>query len=59
MKSSYYVTPRTMQDCTFIESGNAFTHYPQSRTESAAGVILAIVIGVLLAAALVHWAMLP
>jgi len=55
MKSSYHTTPRTMDECTFISGGQAIHHYPQSRTESAAGVVLAIVIGILLAAAVLHW----
>lgn len=55
MKSSYITTPRTMADATWVAGGQAIHHYPQSRTERAAGVVLAIVIGALLAAALVHW----
>lgn len=27
MKSSYYVTPRTMDEATFIPSGNAIEHH--------------------------------
>ena len=41
-----------------IEKGgivNAIQHFPQSRTESAAGFVLAIVLGIVGAAALVHW----
>lgn len=55
MKSSYHTTPRTMESATWIASGQAIHYYPQSRTERAAGVVLAVVIGILLAAALVHW----
>ncbi len=57
MKSSYVTTPRTMEDATWVAGGQAIHHYPQSRTERAAGFVLAVVIGVLLAAALVHWSM--
>jgi ABC-type nitrate/sulfonate/bicarbonate transport system permease component len=55
MKSSYVTTPRTMEDATWVAGGQAIHHYPQSRTERAAGLFLAVVIGVLLAAALVAW----
>lgn len=55
MKSSYYQCPRTMEDATWVAGGQAIHHYPQSRTERAAGVVLAVVIGVVLAALLVHW----
>lgn len=55
MKQSYTQTPRTMQSATWIEGGQAVHFYPQSRTESAAGVVLAIVLGIVFAAALVHW----
>ncbi len=57
MKSSYHTTPRTMEDATWIAGGQAIHHYPQSRTERAAGVVLAVVIGIVLAALLVHWSM--
>lgn len=57
MKQSYFETPRTMESATWVTSGQAIHHYPQSRTEVAAGVVLAVVIGVLLAAALLHWGM--
>jgi ABC-type nitrate/sulfonate/bicarbonate transport system permease component len=56
MKSSYIITPRTMEDATWVAGGQAIHHYPQSRTEVAAGVVLAVVIGIALAALLVHWA---
>ena len=55
MKSSYTKSPRTLDECTFIAGGNAIQHFPQSRTEHAAGFVLAVVIGIVLAAALVHW----
>lgn len=55
MKSSYYTTPRTMDEATWISGGNAVHHYPQSRTEVAAGVVLAVVLGIVFAAALLHW----
>ena len=56
MKSSYITTPRTMEDATWVAGGQAIHHYPQSRTERAAGVFLAVVIGIVLAALLMHWA---
>jgi len=59
MKASYTQTPRTMQEATWISSGEAIHHYPQSRSERAAGVVLAVVIGTLLAAALLHWSLMP
>ena len=55
MKSSYVTTPRTMDDATWVAGGQAIHHYPQSRTERAAGVVLAVVIGIIGAAGLVHW----
>jgi len=55
MKPSYFQTPRTLDECTFISGGNSITRYGQSRTESATGVVLAVVLGILLAAAAVHW----
>lgn len=55
MKSSYITTPRTMEDATWVAGGQAIHHYPQSRTEVAAGVVLAVVIGIFLAAGFVHW----
>jgi hypothetical protein len=55
MKSSYVTTPRTMEDATWVAGGQAIHHYPQSRTERAAGVVLAVVIGILMAGALVVW----
>jgi len=55
VKQSYISTPRTMEDATWVAGGQAIHHYPQSRTERAAGVFLAVVIGILMAAALLHW----
>jgi hypothetical protein len=55
MKSSYIITPRTMEDATWVAGGQAIHHYPQSRTERAAGIVLAVVIGILMALALVAW----
>lgn len=55
MKSSYHTTPRTMEDATWVAGGQAIHHYPQSRTEVAAGFVLAVVIAIVLAAAAVHW----
>ena len=55
MKQSHFATPRTMHDGTWIANAQAIHHFRQSRTESAAGVVLAVVIGILLAAALLHW----
>ena len=55
MKSSYISTPRTMEDATWVAGGQAIHHYPQSRTERAAGVVLAVVIGIALAVLLVAW----
>lgn len=55
MKSSYVTTPRTMEDATWVAGGQAIHYYPQSRTEKVAGLVLAVVIGVLMAGALVAW----
>jgi ABC-type nitrate/sulfonate/bicarbonate transport system permease component len=55
MKSSYITTPRTLEDATWVAGGQAIHHYPQSRTEKVAGLVLAVVIGVLMALALVAW----
>ena len=51
MKLSHYQTPRTLADCTF-EVGHPEV---MSRTESVAGVLLAIAIGVGMACLLVAW----
>jgi ABC-type nitrate/sulfonate/bicarbonate transport system permease component len=56
MKSSYVTTPRTMESGHWSFNADPIEHYPQSRTERAAGVVLAVVIGIVLAALLVHWA---
>lgn len=50
-----FVIPRTMESGHWSFDADPIQHFPQSRTEKAAGVVLAVVIGVLLAAALVHW----
>ena len=50
-----YVIPRTMERASWRYDCDPISHYPQSRTERAAGVVLAVVIGVLMAAALVAW----
>lgn len=55
MKSSYISTPRTMEDATWVAGGQAIHHYPQSRTERAAGFVLAVTLGITFAAAAVHW----
>ena len=55
MKSSYITTPRTMADATWVAGGQAIHHYPQSRTEFAAGLVLAVVIGIALAVLLMAW----
>ena len=55
MKSSYISTPRTMEDATWVAGGQAIHHYPQSRTERAAGVVLAVVIGIALTVLLMAW----
>lgn len=47
--------PRTMESGSWRYDCDPISHYPQSRTEAAAGVVLAVVIGVVLAAALLHW----
>ena len=52
-----FTIPRTMEQGRWAFDCDPIEHYPQSRTEKAAGVVLAVVIGVLLAAALVHWGM--
>lgn len=56
LKNSHYQSPRTMEDATWVAGGQAIHYYPESRTERAAGVVLAVVIGIVLAALLVHWA---
>ena len=50
-----YVIPRTMESGHWSFNADPISHYPQSRTERAAGVLLAVVIGILMAAALLHW----
>ena len=52
-----YVIPRTMESGQWAFDADPISYHPQSRTESAAGVVLAIVIGIILAALLLHWGM--
>ena len=50
-----YSIPRTMAGGSWRYDCDPIEHYPQSRVEVAAGFALAMVIGVVLALALVHW----
>lgn len=50
-----FVIPRTMESGHWSFDADPIQHFPQSRTERAAGVVLAVVIGVIGAAGLVHW----
>lgn len=50
-----YVIPRTMESGQWAFDADPIEFHPQSRTESAAGVLLAVAIGLGLAAALLHW----
>lgn len=50
-----FTIPRTMESGRWSYDADPIQFYPQSRTERAAGVVLAVVIGVFLAAAAVHW----
>jgi hypothetical protein len=50
-----YTIPRTMESGHWSFNADPIEHYPQSRTERAAGVFLAVVIGILMATALVAW----
>ena len=54
-----YVIPRTMESGNWSFDCDPIQHFPQSRTESAAGVVLAVIIGIFLAAGLVHWWSMP
>lgn len=48
--------PRTLAEAWPCERANAIEYYPSAaRWERPAGVLLAIVIGIALAAALIHW----
>lgn len=47
--------PRTMEGGSWRYDCDPISHYPQSRTERAAGVVLAVVLGIIGAAMLVHW----
>jgi len=57
MKPSHTQTPRTLADCTFQQGYTSI--YPMAHREPAwekfAGIVLAVVIGVGLAALLVAW----
>ena len=55
MKTSHYLTPRSLDACHWDARGQALHHFPQRDRENAASVALAIVMGVLLALYLVHW----
>lgn len=50
-----FTIPRTMESGHWSFDADPIQHFPQSRTEKAAGVVLAVVIGVLLAWLLVNW----
>lgn len=50
-----FVIPRTMESGRWSYDCDPIQHFPQSRTESAAGVVLAVLIGIIGAALLVHW----
>lgn len=50
-----YTIPRTMESGHWSFNADPIEFYPQSRTERAAGVVLAVVIGIIGAASLVHW----
>ena len=50
-----YTIPRTMESGHWSFNADPIEHYPQSRTERAAGVVLAVFIGVAMALALVAW----
>jgi ABC-type nitrate/sulfonate/bicarbonate transport system permease component len=50
-----YTIPRTMESSHWSFDADPIEHYPQSRTEVAAGVVLAVVIGIALAVLLMAW----
>ena len=50
-----FTIPRTMEQGRWAFDADPIQHFPQSRTEVAAGVALAVVLGILFAAAAVHW----
>ena len=50
-----YVIPRTMESGHWSFNADPISYHPQSRTEKVAGLVLAVVIGVLMALALVAW----
>lgn len=53
----YTLTQRESRDS--VRYASSIGHYPQSRTERAAGVVLAVVVGILTAAGFVHWWSMP
>ena len=59
MKPSHTVTPRQMRDAQFWVNADPIEFHPQSRTEVGAGFVLAVVIGIALALALVHFWVSP
>ena len=50
-----FVIPRTMESGQWSFDADPIQRFPQSRTEHAAGFVLAVVIAILLAAAALHW----
>ena len=55
MKPSHTVTPRQMSDGQFWLNADPIEHYPESGTQKVYGYLLALGIGMGLAAALVAW----
>ena len=54
MKPSHTQTPRTLDECNF-QTGYQCANFKESTWERVAGYVLAVVIGVGLAALLVAW----
>jgi ABC-type nitrate/sulfonate/bicarbonate transport system permease component len=52
-----FTIPRTMEQGRWAFDADPIQHFPQSKGEVVAGVVLAVVIGIVLAALLVHWSM--
>jgi hypothetical protein len=50
-----YTIPRTMEQGRWAFDADPISYHPQSRTEKVAGLVLAVVIGVLMALVLVAW----
>ena len=50
-----FTIPRTMEQGRWAFDCDPISYHPQSRTERAAGVVLAVFIGVAMALALVAW----